>query len=88
MADWLTLVPALVAIVIVLWRKEVILALLLSLCSAELLIFLQAGQGAGPGLLLDGAQAGLRRFERALAAGHGDKDMAASHLASHPASHA
>ena len=44
MADWLTLVPALVAIVIVLWRKEVILALLLSLCSAELLIFLQAGQ--------------------------------------------
>ena len=30
MADWLTLVPALVAIIVVLWRKEVILALLLS----------------------------------------------------------
>ncbi|PKM18327.1 MAG: sodium:proton antiporter [Gammaproteobacteria bacterium HGW-Gammaproteobacteria-15] len=64
MADWLTLVPALVAIVIVLWRKEVILALLLSLCSAELLIFLQAGQGAGPGLLLDG---GIQTLERIVA---------------------
>lgn len=30
---------------------------------------------------LDTAQAGLHRFERALAAGHGDKDMAASYLA-------
>ena len=49
---------------------------------------LVADAAAGAGLLLDGAQAGLRRFERALAAGHGDKDMAASHLASHPASHA
>ncbi|MCS4309658.1 Na+/H+ antiporter NhaC [Rheinheimera pacifica] len=62
MADWLTLVPALVAIVIVLWRKEVILALLLSLCSAELLIFLQAGQATGPGLLLDGSIQTLERI--------------------------
>ncbi|MPM78711.1 hypothetical protein SDC9_125722 [bioreactor metagenome] len=30
---------------------------------------------------LDGAMAGLQRFERALAGGHGDKDMAASFLA-------
>jgi len=30
---------------------------------------------------VDAAQAGLRRFERALRAGHGDKDMAASYLA-------
>nr|WP_271469025.1 NAD-binding protein [Acidovorax sp. GBBC 3334] len=30
---------------------------------------------------VDGARAGLKRFERALAAGHGDKDMAASYLA-------
>lgn len=30
---------------------------------------------------VDAAQAGLRRFERALEAGHGDKDMAASYLA-------
>lgn len=44
---------------------------------------LVADAAAGAGLWLDGAQAGLRRFERALAAGHGDKDMAASHLAPH-----
>lgn len=34
---------------------------------------------------LDAAQGGLQRFERALAAGHGGKDMAASYLASSPA---
>ena len=61
MADWLTLLPALVAIVVVLWRKEVILALLLSLCTAELLIYIQA-QGAGPTLLLDGSIATLERI--------------------------
>ncbi|MBU2115421.1 MAG: sodium:proton antiporter [Gammaproteobacteria bacterium] len=61
MADWLTLLPALVAIVIVLWRKEVILALLLSLCTAELLMYLQ-GQAAGPGLVLDGSIATLERI--------------------------
>ena len=33
------------------------------------------------GVQLDAAQAGLHRFERALAAGHGGKDMAASYLA-------
>lgn len=33
------------------------------------------------GVQVDAAQAGLRRFERALEAGHGDKDMAASYLA-------
>ncbi|QTT90958.1 NAD(P)-dependent oxidoreductase [Pseudomonas chlororaphis] len=33
------------------------------------------------GVRVDAAQAGLSRFERALAAGHGDKDMAASYLA-------
>ncbi len=32
------------------------------------------------GVSVDGAQAGLNRFERALRAGHGDKDMAASYL--------
>ena len=30
---------------------------------------------------VDAAQAGLRRFERVLQAGHGGKDMAASYLA-------
>lgn len=33
------------------------------------------------GVQVDAAQAGLRRFERAFEAGHGDKDMAASYLA-------
>ena len=61
MADWLTLLPALVAIIVVLWRKEVILALLLSLCCAELLIFIQA-QGAGPAIILDGSIATLERI--------------------------
>lgn len=37
-----------------------------------------AGQA---GIQVDAAQAGLRRFERALEAGHGGKDMAASYLA-------
>lgn len=36
---------------------------------------------AQAGVQVDTAQAGLRRFERALEAGHGDKDMAASYLA-------
>ena len=62
MADWLTLLPALVAIIVVLWRKEVILALLLSLCSAELLIFLQAGHVANAGLVLDGSLQTLERI--------------------------
>ena len=35
--DWLSVVPPVVAIVIVLWRKEVIVALLLAIFSAELL---------------------------------------------------
>ncbi len=35
--DWLSLVPPVVAIVVVLWRKEVIVALLLAIFSAELL---------------------------------------------------
>lgn len=36
---------------------------------------------AQAGVRMDVAQAGLQRFERALAAGHGAKDMAASYLA-------
>ncbi|MDR0225359.1 MAG: NAD(P)-dependent oxidoreductase [Burkholderiaceae bacterium] len=46
---------------------------------------LVAEAAAGAGLWLEGAEAGLQRFERVLAAGHGDKDMAASHLAPHRA---
>ncbi|MCF4010514.1 Na+/H+ antiporter NhaC family protein [Rheinheimera sp. UJ63] len=62
LANWLTLLPAIVAIAVVLWRKEVILALLLSLCTAELLIFMQQGQGIGAGLLLDGSIQTLERI--------------------------
>lgn len=42
MADWMTLIPALVALAVVLWKKEVIVALLLSLFSAELLLLLKS----------------------------------------------
>ena len=62
MSDWLTLLPAIVAIAVVLWRKEVILALLLSLCTAELLIFIQQGEGLGASLLLNGSIQTLERI--------------------------
>ncbi|MCC5827276.1 MAG: sodium:proton antiporter, partial [Alkalimonas sp.] len=62
MSDWLTILPALVAIVVVLWRKEVILALLVSLCSAELLLLLQAGQFGVGSALLDGPVQTLERI--------------------------
>ncbi|CAI0873387.1 NAD(P)-dependent oxidoreductase [Serratia entomophila] len=42
---------------------------------------LVADAAAQSGVRMDVALAGLARFERALAAGHGDKDMAASYLA-------
>ncbi len=38
--DWLTILPPLLAIVVVMWKKEVILALLLSILSAEFLLAL------------------------------------------------
>jgi len=37
--DWLSVIPPIVAVVVVLWRKEVIIALLLAIFSAELLQF-------------------------------------------------
>lgn len=43
MAEWMTLIPAVVAIAVVLWRKEVIVALVLSLFSAELLLLIKGG---------------------------------------------
>jgi tetracycline resistance efflux pump len=43
LAEWMTLIPAVVAIAVVLWRKEVIVALLLSLFSAELLLLIKGG---------------------------------------------
>lgn len=35
--DWLSIIPPIVAVIVVLWRKEVIIALLLAIFSAELL---------------------------------------------------
>ena len=35
--DWLSVIPPIVAIIVVLWRKEVIIALLLAIFAAELL---------------------------------------------------
>ena len=40
--DWLTILPPLVAISVVLWKKEVILALLLSIVTSEFLLLLQS----------------------------------------------
>lgn len=39
--EWLSVIPPLIAIVVVLWRKEVILALLAAIFSSELLLALQ-----------------------------------------------
>lgn len=64
LADWLSLLPALVAITVVIWRKEVILALLVALCCSELLIFIQTGHGLNTSLALD---APLQTLERIVA---------------------
>lgn len=41
--SWLTILPPIVAIIIVLWRKEVILALFLAILTSELLLIVQPG---------------------------------------------
>ncbi|GBL03914.1 Na+/H+ antiporter NhaC family protein [Glaciecola sp. KUL10] len=41
--DWLSILPPLIAIAVVLWKKEVILALLLAVFSSELLLILNQG---------------------------------------------
>lgn len=43
MSDWVTLVPAAVAIGFVLWRKEVVVALILSIFASEWLLGMQGG---------------------------------------------
>ncbi len=59
MSDWLTLLPALVALIVVLWKKEVIVALLVSLFCAELLLLSQQGES----LLSSAALGGLNTLE-------------------------
>lgn len=42
MSEWLTIVPAVVAILVVLWKKEVVLALLMAIMSSELLLIFKS----------------------------------------------
>ena len=51
MSDWLTLLPPALAIIVVFWRKEVILALLVALFSSELLLMLQEQTGFASSVL-------------------------------------
>ena len=46
MTDWLTLLPAVVAIAFVLWRKEVIVALILAVFTSEWLLGINAGNAS------------------------------------------
>lgn len=41
MTEWLTVLPAIIAIIVVLWKKEVVLALLLAMLSSELLLMVK-----------------------------------------------
>ena len=56
MSDWLTLLPALVALLVVLWKKEVIVALILALVCAELLLLVQSGSSASTAIAMSGIQ--------------------------------
>ncbi|MDF2177331.1 Na+/H+ antiporter NhaC family protein [Aliiglaciecola sp. CAU 1673] len=60
MSDWLTLLPPILAIVVVFWRKEVILALLLALFCSELLLLSQAGSS----VLVAAGLGGVETLER------------------------
>lgn len=46
--DWFAVIPPLIAIIVVFWRKEVIIALLLGILSSEFLLSWQAGDSAAP----------------------------------------
>ncbi|MBC3765361.1 Na+/H+ antiporter NhaC family protein [Neptunicella marina] len=47
MSNWLTVLPPVLAILVVFWRKEVILALLVALLSSEILLLVQAHTSIG-----------------------------------------
>ena len=49
--DWLSIIPPIVAVIVVLWRKEVIIALLLAIFTAELLQLSLAWQAPLPAIL-------------------------------------
>ena len=66
MSDWLSVVPPLLAIMVVLWKKEVILALLVGLFSSELLILLSGSEDQA---LAGFALAGVERIVNVFAEG-------------------
>ena len=61
MPEWLSLLPATIAIIYVLWRKDVIVALLLAIISSELLLALN---GSAPLVIVDGV---FNSFKRVIA---------------------
>ena len=48
MSDWITVIPPLLAVAVVLWKKEVVLALFTAILSSELLILMTGEAGSGP----------------------------------------
>lgn len=44
--EWLSILPPIIAIAVVLWKKEVILALLVAIASSELLLLLKISEGS------------------------------------------
>ena len=61
MSDWITVIPPLLAVAIVLWKKEVILALLTAVFSSEFLILLN-NKGDDSNSLASFAIAGIERI--------------------------
>ena len=62
MPDSLSLLPAILAIAVVIWRKEVILALILAVACAEVLLFLKQPELSVFGALLYGPVQSLERI--------------------------
>lgn len=67
MSDWITVIPPLVAVVIVLWKREVILALLAAIFSSELLILMNKTDSANS--LGNFAIAGIERIVAVFSSG-------------------
>jgi len=65
--DWLSTLPPLVAIITVLWRKEVILALFLAILTSEILLLGGMGGGSYSGNVSDGFMGFFDSLERIVA---------------------
>lgn len=66
MSDWLTVLPPLLAVMVVLWKKEVVLALLVAIFSSEFLILLSGSEQAS---LATFALSGVERIVNVFASG-------------------